>query len=575
MCADTFRSGARREEHLLNLIDANVTGEASRDMRTLLRAKIKPDMTPTKLIDERQPYALAPYTQIDVRLYPKLIAVLLVCAISLFCIPFGFYFAVFAPYLINFFVAPVAILGALTIWALPESRTAPTSLLAPLTFAFVTALLLWPNYLAISLPGLPWITMIRLTTFPLTLTFLVCVSVSESFRFQLKQVISETPLVWKALIVFVITQIFSIPFSSNTTQSVQSFIVAQTSWTIIFFASAYVFLKPGRAYRLALLIWVVAILVGLVGLAESRNRGVLWANHIPGFLKVGDEVVQRILAGGVRSATGQYRIQATFSTALGLSEYCALALPFILHFLVSSTKTIVRLAALASVPFMLVVIIGTDSRLGILGFFLSLMLYILLWGAHQWTRDRSSFIGPATVMAYPVIFVLATISTFVVGRIRNRVWGTGQYAASNEGRMAQLEAGLPKIPTHPLGHGVGMGGEALGYSNKAGIQTIDNYVLALALEVGIVGLIAYITMLFSAIYYAVKYSFKIKKGDEELSLLTPIAVSLVNFASIKIFFSNDDNHPFVFMLMGMATALIFRLRRSEKGVEQAASGNAA
>lgn len=484
----------------------------------------------------------------------------IVIGFAIGCLPFGFFFALFVPYLFIFFMLPIAALAVITIWALPDMRTAPTGALMPLLFAFIIALFLWPNYLAIALPGLPWITMIRLTTFPMTFIFLVCVSVSAEFRADMGRSLSAAPPIWKAMSLFVLVQVLSLAFSKNTTQSFQTLLVAQTAWTAIFFISAYVFVKPGRVQRLAVILWVIALIVGAIAMLERNTHQVLWGNNIPSFLKVGDEVVQRILAGASRSTTGQYRTQATFSTALGLSEYCALILPFVLHFLAGKYNFFVRALAFATVPFLLFVIINNDARLGLLGFFLSLMVYLFLWGVLRWTRNKASLIGPATVMVYPIVFCAAVSATFIVGRIRNKVWGSGQYNASNEGRMAQVRAGTPKVLDHPLGHGVGMGGDALGYQNKAGVQTVDSYLLQIGLDMGIIGLLIYVALLVLPIYYAIKYSFTEQAREGDNTFLTPLAVSLVNFTAIKFIFANDDNHPLMFMMMGVVVAIVCRIR---------------
>lgn len=484
----------------------------------------------------------------------------IVAAFVIGCLPFGFFFALFVPYMFIFFALPVLALAVVTIWALPDMKTAPTGALTPLLFTFIAALFLWPNYLAIALPGLPWITMIRLTTFPMALIFLVCVSVSAEFRADLGRSLNAAPPIWKVMALFVLVQVLSVAFSKNTTQSVQTLLVAQTAWTAIFFISAYVFAKPGRVQRLAVVLWMIALIVGALAMMERHTHQVLWANHIPSFLKVGDEFVQRILAGAVRSTTGQYRTQATFSTALGLSEYCALTLPFVLHFIAGKYGFLVRALALATVPFLLFVIISTDARLGLLGFFLSLMVYLFLWAVLRWTRNKASLIGPATVMVYPVVFCAAVSATFLVGRIRNKVWGSGQYSASNEGRLAQVRAGTPMVLDHPLGHGFGMGSEALGYANKAGVQTVDSYLLLIGLDLGFIGLLIYVALLVLPVYYAIKYSFTDQARQDDNSFLIPLAVSLVNFAAIKLIFANDDNHPLMFMMMGAVVAIVCRIR---------------
>ena len=84
-----------------------------------------------------------------------------------------------------------------------------------LFFAFFIGLIAWPNYLAISLPGLPWISIIRLTAFPLTLIFLYCVSVSHEFREKLAATINSEPYLWKALVAVACIQIVSVAFSAS------------------------------------------------------------------------------------------------------------------------------------------------------------------------------------------------------------------------------------------------------------------------------------------------------------------------------------------------------------------------
>src|SRR3546814_19920121 len=71
------------------------------------------------------------------------------------------------------FRSPVIALGLLVIWALPETDWAPTKTLAWLLIAFLIALPLWPNYLAIALPGMPWITLLRIIGAPMILLLLI------------------------------------------------------------------------------------------------------------------------------------------------------------------------------------------------------------------------------------------------------------------------------------------------------------------------------------------------------------------------------------------------------------------
>ncbi len=517
-----------------------------------------------------RPVVLKPYSGHPIPLVRRIAVWSILPIIVFFCLPYGFFYALYTPYLIVMFAAPVAIVMALTIWALPDMKTYPARSLVVLYFAYLASLILWPNYLAIALPGLPWITLLRLFGFPMTLALLICISVSPVFRTEMMETLKPTPLIWKGVVLFVLLQLISIPFSHKPVDSVSKFLVVQVDWIAIFFVSCYVFRRPGRPEAWAYMVWAMAIVIGAIGLREYSNEQVLWAGHIPSFLKINDETVNRILEGSRRDATGQYRIASTATTSLGLAEYTSLCLPFVLHFISWGRTRLVRLAALASVPMLLLVIIETDARLGMVGFFMSVLIYLLFWSLRLWRERKDSLVGAAIVLAYPVVFTMMVASTFFVGRIRNKIWGGGQYNDSNAGRMAQVNSGLPMIATHPLGHGVGMGGEVLGYKNPAGTGTIDSYYLLIGLEYGLLGFLVYFGVFLIAIWLSSRVAIFAKLAHRDYAILVPTSVALINFFVIKSIFSNDDNHPLAFMMLGLVVAVLARMKK-DPAVQAAAA----
>ncbi len=505
-----------------------------------------------------RPTILKPYTRPGPG---RLVQAALLLVFAGFCLFFGFFYGLTTPFLIKQLVLPIILLALVAVWALPDTKSAPTSALYGLSFAFIIVLFLWPNYLAVALPGLPWITLIRLVGAPLALVLAVSYSMSPDFRAQLKEALNATPLVYKLLVGFVLIQVVTIAFSGQKDHSIQRVINAQLAWTSIYFVSAFVFLKPGRVHRWALVLWMVTVIVCLMGLLEYNISRPSWAAHVPSFLKVEDESVIRSLTGSARSATGKYRVQSTFSTPLGLAEFLALTAPFILHFVMFGKTVATRVAAAATIPMMLYVVIVTDSRLGMVGFLLSFMLYLLLWSSLRWRAHKGSLLAPAIVLAYPAIFALFIAATLFVGRLRNAVWGTGATQASTESRGTQWEMGIPKILKAPWGHGAGTGGDTLGFFSPTGIQTIDTYYLTIGLEYGVIGFVVYYGMLVASTYYAAKYAVQSPKG--ELSYFMPAAIALVNFIVIKSVFSQQDSHPLIFMLMGIVTAMVYRATREK------------
>jgi len=486
---------------------------------------------------------------------PGLLTLLLIAMLAAL---YGFLFAAFAEALLLPLTIPLLILAAVVVWVLPETRRGPLRALEWLFFGFLIVLLIWPDYLAISFPGLPWITFRRLFAGPMALILLICISVSAAVREDIKRVIASEPLVTKLIIAFAILQLLSIALSRDPSRSVERFIVAQLYWTAMFFAGCYIFLKPGRVARWAAIFCLLSIPLALIGLYEWANSRVPWADRIPALLKVEDESVQRVLAGTARAATGEYRVQSTHTTSLGYAEFLALTTPFLIHYVVGSFSTLVRLAALIALPVTFWMILLTDSRLGVVGFFLAALLYPAAWAVLRWKRAAGSLFGPAITLAYPVIFVLFLVASVVFGRLRRIMWGGGEHAASTEGRKMMYDKGLDIIAGNPIGHGVGMGAETLGVTNLAGILTIDTYYLLIALEYGVLGFLIYYGYLIIAVIRSAATLMTGRLPDQETLYLIPLSIAILSFIVIKSVFSQDANHPIIYMMLAAMLALIVR-----------------
>ncbi len=507
----------------------------------------------------QKPQIMAPYTVPNWglrRLAPLAAAI----PLAFFCLAFGFFYALTTPYLFLLFAAPLGVLALIAIWALPDLRTAPSRTMENLYFAFFLCLVLWPNYLAIALPGLPWVTLLRLTGIPMTLLLLVAISSSREFRRDLGETLNAAPAAWKMLAAFVAIQLVTIGLSRDPPQSLQKFIVTQTNWTAIFIVSCYVFRKTGRIRQYIFALWAMAMIICALGIWEASIQYVLWAEHVPSFLKIDD--ASRMLRIMTRAGSGVYRAKATFSTPLGLAEFLALITPFILHFMIGSFRMPIRIGAALSLPIMFYVVLATDSRLGTVGMFVAGLIYLAAWGAMRWLRDRSGLIGPAVVMAYPAVFVAFVALTFIWRRLEVMVWGGGAQQGSNEARQTQIERGLPLIAKNPLGYGAGQSGDVLGFKTGS-FQTIDNYYLSIVLEYGIIGFILYYGLLLFMMYLSARaVLFTPKDTDPEQDFIVPIAIALAVFIVVKLVFSQQDNHPLIYMMMGMLMALFLRIRQT-------------
>jgi len=514
------------------------------------------------------PVILAPYTTEKPfwRRYRRIIIVMFM-VISFF---YGAIFALFTTFLLVYLLVPVFIMMLICVWLLPTTEHPPVNLLGQLLLTFVAAVIVWPNYLAVALPGMPWITVIRLVAIPLAIIMMVAISVSRSFRFEMLRVINALPSVWKMLSLFMVVAFLSILVSSDPSVSVNKFIIAQLYWTLIFFAAAYTFVQPGRATSFSQIIWTCAICVCLIGIDEWRRRGLFYAGHIPSFLRIDDDALTSVLTSRGRAATGGYRVKSVFSTPLGLAEYLALATPFVIHTAVASKKLATRLGAFATIPLMFLTIIYTDSRLGVVGFFVSFLLYILAWGALRWRDRPDQMVGRLVVISYPIVLASFLLLSFTWNRLSVMMWGGGATAPSTAARRQQLADGLPMILEQPWGHGIGQAARTLGYYGAGGKLTIDSYYLTIGLEYGLIGFILYFGMFLAAIYFGGRALLKSTPGEDRL--IIPVIIAVANFSIIKSIFSQESNHPLIFCMLGMIVALVHRINSpssdSNKTAEQ-------
>jgi hypothetical protein len=514
---------------------------------------------------KNEPFVLKPYAPQAPTMGRRIFGWVGLPLLVLTCLLYGFFYALTTPYLLPQFAAPVLILAAFAVWALPDMRVAPTRTLEYLFFAFIVAALLWPNYIAIAPPGLPWITMIRLIGLPFVFVLLICVSISPRFRAETKASVTSIPYLMPVFLSFLVIQTVSIGFSNSIGDSLNQYVSAQTNWTAMFFAGAYLFLKRGNVEKFAALLWAAALVLAVLGVWEQRLEHVPWAGHIPSFLKVDAEYMDKVLSGQHRLGSDKYRVQGTHSTSLGLAEFLAMTTPFLIHFVMERYPRQIRIAAAVSIPIVLYTIISTDARLGSVGFLISVLLYGLSWAYQHWRANKNSIVGPALLVSAPIAAAVGLAATFFIGRLHVMVWGGGQDTYSTQGRIDQMHQGIPKILKHPWGYGIGRGAETLDYHNLGGVLTIDTYFLLIALEYGVIGFLLYYGSILLSAGFAAKVSHFERIEAREDSMLIPVGISLVVFFVIKSIFSQTENHYLQFILMGAACALIYRVRNKPGG----------
>lgn len=455
---------------------------------------------------------------------------------------------------------PILIMVALILWMLPDVGGIYGDTMAKLSLTYAFLFVVWPFYVAIDVPGVPWVTPQRLCVAVLLAVFMFNLAKSSEFRSELSSVLAASPLTRRLFWTFCVITAISIPFSATLSFSINKFINNQIFWTMIFIVSAYLATRPGFAAKLGRYLAISIVIVAMAGLYEARIQYVIWMAHLPSFLQVDPGLLATFADSQSRAGTDIYRVRGTMGVSLYYAEYLAIVMPLLLHFTVRETRLRFKLLLIAGVVAVAANMYLTNARSGMIGLLMSIVIYSFFAVVRKRQRDPGSLTSASLFYAFPMGVVMLVIIVLSSTRLRSMTLGGGQHQNSSLGRDAQWAMGLPKIYSHPLGHGVGRANEALGYVNLGGSPTIDSYYLSLLIEYGPIGFLCFMFLFGTIGWYGFQTYLASKNDDQDMA--GPFAVGLMNFLVIRSVLSTELNMPIAFMLMGCIVGLMCQQQRA-------------
>ena len=469
---------------------------------------------------------------------------------------YGVAMAYLPPQLVVLPMVPIAVLLLLALWLLPDRSTFPERTLVASFTWFIALYYLWPSYIAIALPGLPWFSAGRLGLFVLILVALYCSSISSVFSRRMLETAQASPVIWALLLTELVAQTLATLLTRQPITAASKFANDQMYWTIPFFVGCFIFSKPGRVTSFARTMVIIVVTLSIFGFLEHAQQKLFWEGHIPLFLKVdNDQLLGAVFSGQAREYFGTYRVHSTFSVSLIYAELLVLVLPFVLHWMVMAKTLRLRLTMIAAWLLIVPNIMFTDTRLGKIGFIIAHIGYALMAALRARAR-KATFATSAAVVAIPVIALMLLSLIFASHTLHSMVFGSEGYAGSTDARYDQLAMGIPKILRNPLGYGAGTSGVVLGYRDPAGLLTIDSQYLKTTLESGVIGMLATYGVFLWAAWLALRMYFTSR--DPEVELAGPIALLLMNYVVIKVVLAEDYNNTLGYIAVAMVAALAAR-----------------
>jgi hypothetical protein len=491
-----------------------------------------------------------------VRLLQKLLFLLFCVVLGL---AYGFYFAVIPPQLLVFLGYPILGLALVVVWALPDTGRAPTRALSIAFGIYIAVLVLWPRYLAIQIAGLPWLSLRRLIAFPMGFLFLFSISISHQFRTELAERLRAVKPLSIACLGFAIIQVLTIAASKSPSNSIGDVLDFWFCGLLCFLVGSWVISNQRGIARIVDRLLLFSMIVCIIGILEYHNQKVLWANHIPSFLKMEEGELTRYLS--TRSRDGEYRVASTFAHPLLMAEYLAIVTPFAIHKMFTSKSMWGRcLWALIDIGLLGGVNLP-QSRLGVLGWIVAHAVYIGLWAFRRWHRHRTEILAPVVSLIYPVAASLFFVGMFTVPAIRNRTIGGGSTSLSDDARKEQFALLWPKLWHNPFGYGAGNSGRTLQFYSPSGVMTVDSYVITALIDYGIAG---FALFFFMYVYSIFSLSTAYWRNERpELDLALPLAAAIAVELEVRLVLSQTDNLPIEFALFGLCAALLWIFKRGD------------
>ncbi len=459
---------------------------------------------------------------------------------------------------------PIVAMLLITLWMLPDRTTFPLAALERVFPVYIVMNIIWPVYLAVALPGLPWLTPTRMILLFQTFLLAYSFATSSDLRQYVAKAARTSSWFWVSLLFWEATQVITLPLSRNPATSMKMFVDNQFALVGVFLLGCLLFSKKRWATWLMSTLVILAILTAIDGFIELDLGYPPWANHIPSFLRADEAMMAVVLGAQARTADGIYRVHGQFPLSLVMAEFLAITIPFNIHLIVTRDGFVRRTLLILALIFIIASILVTQSRLGLVGAMVAFVAYPLMWAYRVWRRGNSGMLGPALLFGAPAGIILLLGVVLSSHTLSNRILGGGAQTASNEARKIQRQMTVPRVLHNPIGYGLGNSGTVLGFANQGGYLTIDSGVLTTVLDLGVVGLVAFFGLLIAAVKVGV--GVYLRTTDRELGLAGPAAVSILVFVVIRLVLSQENNFPLAFLIIGMIMGLAARERASRSEV---------
>lgn len=443
----------------------------------------------------------------------------------------------------------VAVVAAVLVVLMPaREREVSTRAFLYMLAAFLAAYAIWPPYVAISLPFLPFITPARVLLMVLLAGWIFIAGTARGVHRRLFERLGFAKTLWIALLVLIVFLGLAIPYSPEPAVAVKAFLDQCISLFLPLIVAVTLIESERDIDLIARVLLVTAVLIGLTVVYEAFTRHNIFVTYLSKLVSYRADWLDQILKPAMRM-NGKFRTQGPFTVPLSQAEFFTLLMPFALYAFDKAKNGFVRFGVLLIAALFEFAIIAADSRTAMVTSVLLIGLFAILRGAMYLRAHPKADLGPLVTLL--LSFVALCVPVALIAMLVKL--GLGETLGEHGTRGAQLVLGIPKVLGRPfIGYGPGIGGLVLGYRPDGVNLTIDNYYLGIVLDGGLPAFFAFVTLLGWLIITAIRGALRspIERGRIYLMFL----LYFIAFALVRTTLSQSDNLSLSYIMMGVFAA---------------------
>lgn len=499
---------------------------------------------------------LPPYTRRVDDLRHRISKSVAIFALVLTAMFMGFWLAVFGTLVVQPFFIMVGVLFLVALWLVDDTEPNLRPAITKMLLIYAALEIIWPSYLAVNIPGLPWITPPRLMLLLMMCLATLQFAQSSKARGEVVESLGYAKLAMWMLAIFWIPAFATALVSPRPGNSFTMVLEWFLLWNMPFLVAIWIFGdRETFAKFIRITLWSLCV-VFVLTILEYVERKPIWFGYIPSFLKVDGPLYNAIMQEQVRVGDNRYRARGVFAVHLYYAQFILMVTPFILHKAIEN-RGWMRFWAYAFLAFNLLVIWMTNTRTGMTGFILVSSGMVALYALRRFLNpsNKADMVAPAIFMTVPVAIMALAVLIMASPRLQTITVGGAQTRSSDAGRDNQWRKGWAAMEKNPFGHGGGISPRLAG--RMAGDRyIIDSLWLNFMLDFGVFSFFGFMAFLVTTAYYGVR--MYVTTRDDTVKLMGPASVAVGGMALTTYTISFVGNLPFMMMLVGA----IYAFRRS-------------